>query len=149
MQGSFLRAQGFCCRARAPELEEYKAFIDAGWFLDIAPYASRSDGFTFQTAARALAGIFNASFDRCLEARACSNWVHACLLAPGHSASCQPQQRLHLPDRCSGPCPSPAGSDRYLRPLLAVQWVQHRAEYIQISLQVNSHPVRAALSYLR
>jgi hypothetical protein len=64
----------FCCRAKAPDLEEYKAFIDAGWFLDIAPYASRTDGFTFQAAARALAGTFNASFDRYLRTLACQVW---------------------------------------------------------------------------
>lgn len=38
--------------------------MDAGWFMDIAPYASRKDGFTFQKAARALAGPLNATFDR-------------------------------------------------------------------------------------
>ena len=40
-------------------------FVDAGWFLDIAPYASRTDGFTFQKTAKALAGSLNATFDRC------------------------------------------------------------------------------------
>ncbi len=39
-------------------------FVDAGWFLDIVPYASRKDGFTFQKTARALAGPLNATFDR-------------------------------------------------------------------------------------
>lgn len=52
------------CRQRALQLESYKVFVDAGWFLDIAPYASRKDGFTFQKTARALAGPLNASFDR-------------------------------------------------------------------------------------
>ena len=58
------RCLRLACRQQAPQLQVYKAFIDGGWFLDIAPYASRQDGFTFQKAARVLAGPLQAAFDR-------------------------------------------------------------------------------------
>ena len=53
-----------CCRAQAPDLANVRLFVDGGWFLDIPPYAARSDGMTFGGCARAIAELYNASFDR-------------------------------------------------------------------------------------
>jgi hypothetical protein len=41
-----------------------KLFVDAGWFLDISPYANRSDGMTFEKCAKALPASYGAVFDR-------------------------------------------------------------------------------------
>lgn len=53
------------CREEAPDLESVKLLVDAGWFLDIPPYATRSDGMTFEKCAKALAASYGAVYDGC------------------------------------------------------------------------------------
>lgn len=50
-------------REEAPGLESVKLLVDAGWFLDIPPYANRSDGMTFNKCAKTLAASFGAVYD--------------------------------------------------------------------------------------
>lgn len=72
-----------CCREVAPNLQSYKVFVDAGWFLDIQPYANRSDGMTFQKCARAVAGQYKGIFDRCsLLQLSLGMGLIACMLPP-------------------------------------------------------------------
>ncbi|KAK9902182.1 hypothetical protein WJX75_007070 [Coccomyxa subellipsoidea] len=63
-------------RDEAPDLEMVKLFVDAGWFLDISPYANRSDGMTFEKCAKALPASYGAVFDRSCEQHfgAISSW---------------------------------------------------------------------------
>lgn len=52
-----------------PLLTVFKAFIDAGWFLDVPPYTSlRSDAFSFQKCAKGLLRNWRAQFDGCAAA---------------------------------------------------------------------------------
>lgn len=52
------------CRAQAPDLATVRLFVDGGWFLDMPPYANRSDGMTFSGCAHAIADLYNGTFDR-------------------------------------------------------------------------------------
>ena len=52
------------CRQQAENLTRFSLFVDAGWFLDMQPYANRSDGMTFHGCARAIADVFHGTFDR-------------------------------------------------------------------------------------
>eukprot|EP00884_Botryococcus_braunii_P020346 jgi/Botrbrau1/6996/Bobra.0165s0026.1 len=50
-------------RYNAPQLQRFKAFIDAGWFVDIPSYSPVPDAFNFRMVAQSLQTKWNASFD--------------------------------------------------------------------------------------
>ncbi|KAK9807851.1 hypothetical protein WJX72_011324 [[Myrmecia] bisecta] len=49
---------------RAHGIQRFKAFIDAGWFLDVPNYSGNPGAFSFRKCAQSLVTNYNASFDR-------------------------------------------------------------------------------------
>ncbi len=95
-----------------PRLTTYRAFIDAGWFLDVPPYtALRSDGFSFQKCAKALLSSYRAQFDRRVRAPApgpaATRAVPSVLAAPAHSRATLSASVQRTHDPRAGRCPHP------------------------------------------
>ena len=54
------------CRTKAAGLQNFKTFVDAGWFLDVPNFSGTAANlFTFKTLAQTLQVTYAAEFDKC------------------------------------------------------------------------------------
>ena len=55
-------SQGIVSRPHTPQLQTFKAFVDAGWFLDAPNYLG--SGFTFTMLSQLLKTSYGATYDK-------------------------------------------------------------------------------------